>query len=77
MAVGPRAPAKGAVRRTLALLVVVDSVLISQRVRKLVRQRFPKTQQKMGSLYLYAIMRAITFRRMRMPNPRVKIGDKI
>jgi hypothetical protein len=31
----------------------------------------------MGSLYLYAIMRGITFRRMRMPRPRVQLGAKI
>lgn len=62
---------------TLALLVVADSILISRRVGKLVRQRCPKTQQRMGSLYLYAIMRSITFRRMRVPKPRVNIGDKI
>ena len=31
----------------------------------------------MGSLYLYAVMRAITFRRMRAPAPQVKIGDKV
>lgn len=61
----------------LAFGVVVDSVLISRRIKKLVRQRFPKTDQRMGSLYLYAIMRSITFRRMRAPVPRVKIGDKI
>lgn len=61
----------------LALGVVIDSVLISRRIRKLVQQRFPKTTQRMGSLYLYAIMRAITFRRMRAPVPRVKIGDRI
>lgn len=61
----------------LALGVVVDSVLISRRIRKLVRQRFPKTDQRMGSLYLYAIMRSITFRRMRAPTPRVKIGDAV
>lgn len=61
----------------LALGVVLDSVLISRRVRRLVRQRFPKTAERMGSLYFYAIMRAMTFRRMRTPVPRVNIGDKI
>jgi hypothetical protein len=61
----------------LAVGVLVDSVLISAKVKKLVRQRFPKTTQRMGSLYLYAVMRAITFRRMRMPKPRVKIGTRV
>lgn len=61
----------------LALGVVVDSVLISRKVRRLVRERFPKTEQRMGSLYLYAITRSITFRRMRMPKPKVQIGDAV
>ncbi|SIN11228.1 DUF3043 domain-containing protein [Micromonospora cremea] len=61
----------------LALGVVVDSVLICRKISKLVRQRFPKTDQRMGSLYLYAIMRSITFRRMRAPAPQVKLGDKV
>ncbi len=61
----------------LALGVVIDSVLISRKIKKLVRQRFPKTEQRMGSLYLYAIMRAITFRRMRAPAPQVKLGDAV
>ena len=61
----------------LALGVVVDSILISRKIKKLVHARFPKTDQRMGSLYLYAIMRAITFRRMRAPVPRVEIGDAI
>jgi hypothetical protein len=61
----------------LAVAVLVDSVLISRRIKKLVRQRFPKSTQRLGSLYLYAVMRSITFRRMRAPTPRVKIGDKI
>lgn len=62
---------------TLVLAVIFDSVLISRRIKRLVRERFPKTDQRMGSLYLYGIMRAMTFRRMRIPNPRVKIGDKV
>nr|MDT0658944.1 DUF3043 domain-containing protein [Micromonospora sp. DSM 115978] len=61
----------------LAAGVVVDSVLIARKIKKLVRERFPRTDQRMGSLYLYAIMRAITFRRMRAPVPQVNIGDKI
>ncbi|MGN9775544.1 DUF3043 domain-containing protein [Micromonospora sp. H33] len=61
----------------LAFGVIVDSILISRKIKKLVRERFPNTGQRMGSLYLYAIMRSITFRRMRAPAPRVNIGDPI
>ncbi|QLQ37121.2 DUF3043 domain-containing protein [Micromonospora robiginosa] len=60
----------------LALGVLVDSVLISRKIKKLVRERFPKSTEKLGSLYFYAIMRSITFRKMRAPAPRVAIGEK-
>lgn len=61
----------------IAFALIVDSVLISRKIKKLVRERFPNTGQRLGSLYLYAIMRSITFRRMRAPAPRVAIGDPI
>ena len=61
----------------LAIAVVVDSVLISRKVKKLVSERFPGTKQRMGSLYLYGIMRGLTFRRMRVPKPQVELGAKI
>ena len=61
----------------LALAVVVDSVFISRKIARLVRERYPKTTQRMGSLYLYASMRALTFRGLRVPKPRVKVGDKV
>ena len=61
----------------LAFAVIVDSVLISRRIRRLVQERFPKTTQRMGSLSLYGIMRGLTFRRMRVPKPRVELGDKV
>ncbi|MFJ8578582.1 DUF3043 domain-containing protein [Micromonospora sp. NPDC093277] len=61
----------------LALGVMIDSILISRKIKKLVRERFPKSTERLGSLYFYAIMRSITFRRMRAPQPRVNIGDKI
>lgn len=62
---------------TLALAVVVDSVLITRKIKRLVRARYPATQQRMRSLYVYGIMRAMTFRRMRIPKPRVKIGQAV
>ena len=60
-----------------ALATAVDSYLISRKVKKLVTERFPKTHQRMRSLYLYAIMRGITFRFIRNPKPKVKPGAKI
>ncbi|MFI7597623.1 DUF3043 domain-containing protein [Actinoplanes sp. NPDC049681] len=61
----------------LAVAVVGDSILITRRIKKLVTERFPKTTQRMGSLYLYGIMRSLTFRRMRVPKPQVELGDKV
>lgn len=61
----------------LAFALIIDSILISRKIKKLIRERFPNTGQRMGSLYLYAIMRSITFRRMRAPVPRVAIGDPV
>ncbi|UQU63275.1 DUF3043 domain-containing protein [Couchioplanes caeruleus] len=61
----------------LALSVIVDSILISRRIKKLVTQKYPNTTQRMGSLYMYGIMRALTFRRMRVPKPQVELGTKI
>ncbi len=61
----------------LAIGVVIDSVLISRRIKKLVRERFPNTGQRIGSLQLYGVMRGLTFRRMRVPKPLVDIGQKL
>lgn len=61
----------------LAVCVVLDSVLIARKIKKTIRERFPKTGQRMGSLYLYGIMRGLTFRRMRIPKPKVALGDKV
>jgi hypothetical protein len=61
----------------LALAVIGDSVLLCRKVKRLVRERFPDSTERMGSLYTYVVMRSITFRRMRVPQPRVNFGDKI
>jgi hypothetical protein len=61
----------------LAVGVILDSWLISRKVRRLVKERYPDTTQRMGALYLYGIMRGLTFRRMRVPKPQVELGDKV
>jgi hypothetical protein len=61
----------------IAVLFVGDSVLLSRKVSKLVWERFPKSEQRKPGLFMYAIMRSITFRKLRMPKPAVKIGDAI
>lgn len=61
----------------LALGVVVDGVLISRKIKKLVFERFPDTTQKPRSLYLYGVMRSLMFRRMRVPKPQVGIGEAV
>jgi hypothetical protein len=61
----------------LAAGVVVDSFLLTRKVRRLLTERFPKSDKLPRSHYWYAIMRSLNIRRLRMPAARVKIGDKI
>jgi hypothetical protein len=61
----------------LLVAVVIDSFLLCRLVKRLLRERYPKTAQRPAGLYTYAIMRAITLRRMRLPRPRVSVGDAI
>ncbi|MGX6601734.1 DUF3043 domain-containing protein [Micromonosporaceae bacterium Da 78-11] len=61
----------------LAIGVVIDSVLIARKVKRLVKDRYPKTDQRIGSLQIYGVMRALTFRRMRVPKPAVELGATV
>ena len=61
----------------LALGVIVDSVLISRKVKRLVRERFPKTDAADGlALPLRDHARRSPSAACACPSPRVKIGDK-
>jgi hypothetical protein len=63
----------------VAMLVAIalDSMLLARRIRSRVSAKFPKNDERWGSLYFYGIMRALSFRRMRAPKPQVKVGDKV
>ena len=62
---------------TVLILLVVDSTIIALRIRKLVRQRFPDSDQKLGGLIFYGATRATMVRRWRVPKPAVEVGDRI
>ena len=58
----------------LVLIIVVDAMLIRRSLRRLVAERLPGETAR--GLTTYAVMRALQIRRFRVPNPRVKPGDK-
>lgn len=62
---------------TVFLLLVVDSIFLGYRIRRLVRERHPDSTERTGRLVWYGVSRATMIRRWRMPAPRVTVGDKI
>jgi hypothetical protein len=59
------------------VLVGVDCFMMTRTLRKVLPERFPKSALPPRSHYFYAIMRALSFRKLRMPAPRVKVGEKV
>ena len=59
----------------LLIVIVVDLVVLSRRIRKELAARLPN--ERVRGLGGYAAMRAVTLRRMRTPKPRVQRGGKI
>lgn len=59
----------------MVLTVLIDGVLLSRLIKRTVKERLPKATPGWGGLYFYGIMRATSFRRMRVPRPRLKVGD--
>ena len=60
---------------TAMLTVVLEGVITSRRVRKIAAERYPGEPTK--GVGFYAIIRSAQIRRLRLPPPRVKRGDKI
>lgn len=55
--------------------IVFELVMLSTRVKREIRRRFPDDNQRGHGLY--AIARATQLRRLRLPKPAVRPGDKI
>ncbi|WP_034087903.1 DUF3043 domain-containing protein [Streptacidiphilus albus] len=58
----------------MIVLIVLHSVLLSMGLRKQLAQRFPEKNTK-GTV-AYALMRSLQMRRLRLPKPQVKRGQK-
>ncbi len=61
----------------LAVGVIVDSFILTRKIKRLISERFPKAARPAKSHYWYAIMRSLNIRKLRMPGAQVKIGEKI
>jgi hypothetical protein len=61
----------------MILALVVDSAFVFRRIRRLAKERHPNATERWGSLFFYTVMRSISFRFMRVPKPRVKVGQRI
>ncbi len=55
--------------------VIAEGLITSRRVRKMAAERYPGESTK--GVAFYAAIRAAQIRRLRLPPPRVKRGDKI
>ncbi|MER5181492.1 DUF3043 domain-containing protein [Streptomyces sp. NPDC002896] len=56
------------------ILIVVDSIGVAIRLKKQLNARFPD-QPKRGAV-AYALMRTLQMRRLRLPKPQVKRGER-
>jgi len=59
----------------LLALIIAEGWFVGNKVKKLAAQRYPGENTR--GIVMYATMRGISMRRMRMPKPRVDRGDKV
>ena len=58
----------------LLFVVFAEGILLSRGIKRLAAERYPEESAK--GVGMYAAMRAMQIRRLRIPNPQVKIGEK-
>ena len=60
---------------TTIVVILVDIVMLRFRIRREMARRFPDEPTK--GLTLYAALRSLQMKFLRLPKPQVKIGDKL
>jgi DUF3043 family protein len=61
----------------LLVAMIIEGVLNGRRLARMAREKFPKEHINGRSLGWYAFIRASQVRKLRMPKPRVRPGDKV
>ncbi|MGH3097086.1 MAG: DUF3043 domain-containing protein [Streptosporangiales bacterium] len=57
------------------VFVAIDSFILVRRMKAMVRERHPDANER--GLTMYAVMRALQIRRLRLPPAKVKPGDEV
>ena len=60
---------------TTILVIIVDIVMLRLRIRREMARRFPDESTK--GLTMYAALRSLQMKFLRLPKPQVKIGEKL
>ncbi|MFI0482258.1 DUF3043 domain-containing protein [Actinomadura sp. 9N215] len=58
----------------LLVVVFAEGLMLSRGIKRLAAERYPDEDVK--GVGLYAAMRAMQIRRLRVPNPQVRVGEK-
>ena len=61
----------------LIAVVIIDGILLGRTINRVVRDRFPDTEDTGFGMGWYAVMRATQPRMLRTPRPRLRPGDTI
>ncbi|MFC5287643.1 DUF3043 domain-containing protein [Actinokineospora guangxiensis] len=61
----------------MLVAMIFEAILNGRRVAKQVRARFPKETIRGFGIGWYAFVRATQLRRMRVPKPRVRVGEAV
>ena len=59
------------------LLLIVDSVVLGRKIKRMVAERFPDGSQKTRGVVWYGISRSTMIRKWRFPKPEVPVGAEI
>ncbi|PPS96160.1 membrane protein [Thermobifida fusca] len=59
----------------MMVTIVIEGFFTARRVKKLIAEHYPKETENVRGSGMYAVMRQVQIRKLRLPKPRVNVGD--